>query len=128
MHRYALSNRQSKELANGKLLRIALPTPDTAGEDWTDRDWRDFAQRSLPEVDPAHVIHARLDDVWCVRRASSPSPLEVAIGAILRDQVEPSYGEIPFLAEILLVDLCARTRPRGEYPPQWPGQILETTP
>lgn len=115
---YQLSKRQLKELANGKLLRIAVPAPD--GEIPADLvEWA----RSVLEVAPQCVRRARLTNVWCVRSEDKNCQVEYQIGRILRDNQEAPQGQIPYSVEVILVDLAERVETRGSYPAQWPGTV-----
>jgi len=117
--RYAISNRQLKELANGKLLRIALPVPT---DDQT--DLVAWAGASL-EVAPEYVRAAAEDEVCCVAHPNSDHEVERQVGRILRDQDSPLPGAILYYVAVVIVELSARDQPRGKYPPQWPGKIVE---
>jgi hypothetical protein len=116
--RYALSNRQLKELANGKLLRIALPIPEQPADDWIT-----WARQSL-DVTPQYVIRARTSDVWCYRAGDQQSPVEYQVGKILLDDVEAPLGSIVYCVSVVIAELCAREEPRGKFPAQWPAKIV----
>lgn len=117
--RYALSNRQLKELANGKLLRIVLPIPEQPADDWIA-----WARQSL-EVAPQYVRRAVQADVWCAAHRDSDHAIEAQLGRILKDSDEPYFGAIPYSIAVIQVELCARDEPRGKYPPAWPAKIVK---
>jgi hypothetical protein len=119
MMRYALSNRQMKELSNGKLLRITLPIPEQPAADWIA-----WSRQSL-EVAPQYVVRARPADVWCYRAGDQQSPVEFQIGKIILDDVEPPMGAIVYCVAVVIVELCAREEPRGKFPAQWPAKISQ---
>lgn len=114
---YCLSKRQVKELANGKLLRIALPAPQT-----TPQSWRRWATEQLPEVADA-ICEARLSTVWVYRPGRSDNPIETQIGVILRDDQTAPYGAVPIEVSVVIVELLTRREPRGVYPVQWPQAV-----
>ena len=112
---YQLSRRQTKELANGKLLRIALPAPQTEQPDWL------YWAQTVLAVERQAFRAARLTTVWCWHPSDSESELERQIGVILRDDQEPPHGRIPYAVEVIMVDVAARDETRGSYPAQWPA-------
>ncbi len=87
--KFELSRRQTKELANGKLLRIALPAQQEGFDDWFH-----WAQTSLC-VERQAIRGARLTTVWCWHPNDSESELERQIGCILRDDQEPPTAASP---------------------------------
>jgi hypothetical protein len=115
--KYALSGRQSKELNNGKLLRIAVPAPEEIQHDWIA-----WARQQL-DVPPQCVRRARQTNVWCHRCEDRQSPVGYLVGEILRDQEDPPRGQISYSVEVILVELAARDETRGSYPAQWPGAV-----
>jgi len=119
--RYALSNRQLKELANGKLLRVAIPVPTDDQPDLV--AWA----RAVLQVAPQYVLRAEEDEVWCAAHRASDHAIEAQVGRILRDHETPTDGGIVYSVAVVIVELCARDRPRSSYPPQWPAKIAPDT-
>ena len=111
--RFLLSNRQRKELENGKLIRVALPHPDDDVDDYV--AWS--AQRL--DVDRLEIRDARPGHVLCLCRPGSSSDVADAVGVIVREQ-DDVEGRLLYRVEVVIVDLCERPTPRGEYPVQWP--------
>jgi len=117
--RYLLSNRQRKELANGKLIRVALPIPETP-----QMDLLDWARQHL-DADPATIRRARQTNVWCCRTDAAQSRVEHQVGRILRDSQDCPPGQIVYSVDVVMVELSTRPTPRGEYPAQWPKDWTE---
>ncbi len=112
--RFLLSNRQRKELDNGKLIRVALPHPDS--------DIDDYAAWSAQhlDADPAEIRDARPGHVRCYSAPGSGSKVADDIGVIERDDHRAPWGRLSYRVEVVIVDLSQRPTPRGEYPVQWP--------
>lgn len=113
--RFLLSNRQRKELENGKLIRVALPHPDSDVDDYV--AWS--AQRL--DVDRDAIRDARPGHVRCYASPGSGSRVGDDIGVIEREQHRAPRGRLSYRVEVVIVDLCDRPTPRGEYPVTWPG-------
>jgi len=116
---YHLSNRQRRELANGKQLRIALPYPEDDPEDLLA-----WAESHL-DCDPARILSAREEHLLCTRGGRGTGQVSEQIGRILRDCETPSRGDLVYWVSVVLCDVAEPGRPRSKYPPQWPGSYEE---
>lgn len=111
--KYHLSNRQLKEIANGKLLRIALPHPPEAVCDlpaWvrehldTPPDVRILADVDLIPVNP--LTHS--------------TGLAACLGTIHHGQP----GGWVILVECIVAEISRSSGGlRSRYPTQWPGSV-----
>lgn len=118
--RYFLSNRQLKELSNGKALQIALPDP--APDQVLDDRLVAWAIESLPGVDPDAIASADRESIEVFRqRQGDDQPLADEIGTILREQT-PYPDRLTWWVEVIVVTICQRDRPRSTYPVQWPAR------
>jgi hypothetical protein len=116
--RYTLSNRQLKELANGKALQIALPDP---GPDVvTDGGLVAWACETLAGVDAGHVRQAERESIEVFRQRQDQQ-LADEIGTIRLEQT-PYTDRLTWWVEVIVVTLCERDKPRGTYPVQWPAR------
>jgi hypothetical protein len=114
--RYYLSNRQLKELANGKALQIALPDP---GPDVVaDGGLVAWACEALAGVDAAHVRQADRESIEVFHHIQNHE-LSSEIGTIRLGQ-HYTADRLTWWVEVIVVTLCEREKPRGTYPVQWP--------
>ena len=118
---FHFSNRQQKELAAGKQLRIALPYP----EDWPEIPLLSWAQDHLA-VDPAWIRAASEHDLLCTRGGRGTGDVAEQIGRIMRDGEQPTRGDLAYWVSVVLVDVSEAERPRSKYPPQWPGSYEDS--
>lgn len=118
--RYYLSNRQLKELANGKALQIALPDP---GPDVVpDGELLAWAQSVVAGLDGDRFRRAVRESIPVYRqRGDSGQQLADEIGVQWLDQT-PHEGRLVWYVEVVVVTLCCRERPRSTYPVQWPAR------
>lgn len=116
---YELSNRQLKELANGKILQIALPVPTDDQPDLVS-----WARLSLA-VAPQYVQRAEESEVWCAAHRESDHEIERQIGRILRDHEDAPLLHITYSVAVVVVELSARDQHRGKYPVQWPARFVK---
>jgi hypothetical protein len=117
---YYLSNRQLKELANGKQLVIALPDP---GENVVlDRQLARWAARMM-HLDESLVRTAARESVEVFRKRSDHQVCE-EIGTIRMEQTPSAEidGRLTWWIEVIVVTICERNRPRSTYPVQWPAR------
>jgi hypothetical protein len=120
---YRLSNRQLKELANGKRLQIALPDPG----DLADTDYLDFACRALPDIDAGWIWDAKPESIEVSPPTGEGGQLAGLIGHILRDG-DDAYTGLTWFVEVVIVIIQSRQMPRGTYPVQWPAEYLVDEP
>jgi hypothetical protein len=119
---YRLSNRQLKELANGKRLQIALPDPGA-----TDPDYIDWAYRSLPDVRAGWIWDAKPESIEVSPPTGEGGQLAGLIGHILRDG-DDAYTGLTWFVEVIIVGIQARGGRRGTYPVQWPAEWIASRP
>lgn len=143
--RYALSNRQRKELRNGKVLRIALPYPDRGipdahgaivHHDLTIDDGADdetvLTAWAIDHLDigvECDITHAELQlvPVCWLRGGEGLGGVigQVVSASTARERV--SHGaKASHVWRVLcvVVELATRRAPRADYPTQWPGGEL----
>ena len=117
---YRLSNRQLKELANGKRLQIALPDPGDmyCGHPYA---YRVFAAQSLPDIQPEWIQSAAPESIEVSPPTGEGGQLAGLIGHILRDGDE-AYTGLTWFVEVIIVMIQSRDKARGTYPVQWPAE------
>lgn len=113
--RFLLSNRQKKELENGKLIRVALPHPDSDISDYVawSAEVLDVKRGDIRDASPGHVR--------CYSSPGGGSKVADEIGVIEGRTQRAPFGRLSYRVEVVTVNLCERPTPRGEYPVQWPG-------
>jgi hypothetical protein len=121
---YRLSNRQAKELSNGKRLQIAIPDPGTSD---LYEDEFDFARQSLPDIDPQWIQAATEELIEVSPPTGEGGQLAGLIGHILRDG-DDTYTGLTWFVEVVIVALQSRKTPRGTYPVQWPAEYIVDEP
>jgi len=119
MIKYRLSNRQIKELANGKRLQIAIPDPG----DLADTDCFDFACRALPDIDVAWIDDALPESIEVSPPTGEGGQLAGLIGHILRE-CDERYTGLTWFVEVVIVTLQSRRSALGTYPVQWPAEYI----
>lgn len=115
--KYILSNRQKKELENGKELLIVMPFPLLNKQEAENLDLKKWVTDHL-EVDPKSVYHVYEGHVRVMRSPASGAEIATQIGQICRGNPPP--GTLTWPVRVIMAQLCARRWPRGEYPAQWP--------
>lgn len=116
--RYRLSNRQLKELRNGKRLQIAVPMDHLASLE--SDPVLDQLRRllELPEGCRVEECYPSLIVVSPLSRKGGG--LGSVLGRIIRDDEDLPPWHI--LVDSIVAALVMR-RPRGTYPLQWPGSV-----
>lgn len=133
MH-YHLSRRQAKELDNGKSLTICLPYPDKGipgahihhdgrGAAPADALLR-WGRASLTLPEGAEIVEATVEQIPVQLPPSGSGGLASILGTIHHSD-RPARGIICRVVCVVLI-ITSRSRPRGNYPGQWPGSV--TTP
>ena len=121
---YRLSNRQLKELANGKRLQIALPDPgelDCNGP----ADYLEWAQQALPDIRPQAIQSATPESIEVSPPTGEGGQVAGLIGHILRDG-DDAYTGLTWYVEVVIVAIQSRRSARGTYPVQWPAEWKES--
>ena len=121
---YRLSNRQAKELANGKRLQIAIPDPGDL-EQYVDNF--EFAAQALPDVDPQWMQSANMESIEVSPPTGEGGQLAGLIGHILRDG-DDAYTGLTWFVEVVIVAIQSRRSARGTYPVQWPAEWIASRP
>jgi hypothetical protein len=119
---YRLSNRQLKELSNGKRLQIAIPDPGAA-----DPDYIDLAYRSLQDVQAGWIWDAKPESIEVSPPTGEGGQLAGLIGHILRDG-DDAYTGLTWFVEVIIVAIQSRRSARGVYPVQWPAEWIASRP
>lgn len=127
--RYRLSGRQRKEIANGKLLRIALPYPDQgipgaqvhhdlsgAAPEAALIRW---VEQVLEVGVPHDIVYADILTVGVDPLVHS-SGLAAVLGQIVNDR-QPRWTVRILVVAVEIVP--AHRAERGVYPTQWPGSV-----
>ena len=118
---YRLSNRQLKELSNGKRLQIAIP--DSGDLDCgVPREYLAFARRSLPDINPDWIDSARPESIEISPPTGEGGKLAAEIGHILRDGDD--WAGLTWFVEVVVVTLQSRDKARATYPVQWPAEYV----
>lgn len=133
MIKYHLSNRQAKELTNGKVLRIALPWPD-AGIPGAHRHHDTTGHADMGVVEAWY--RATLDSqdhgyaiAWLGVTEVPVDPLnrpEGGLSSVFGTIVNAGRENPPALVVrvvCVIAEIAARQRPRATYPTQWPGRL-----
>ena len=129
---YHLSNRQAKELANGKVLRIAIPYPDTGisgahrhhdASGSIDLEALEHWYRSVLNTDGQSYL---MDWIGIVDVPVNPlnrpdGGLSSIFGATLNSSGLDLHVTIRVVC--VVADITIRRRPRAHYPTQWPGRL-----
>jgi hypothetical protein len=118
MVRYQLSNRQRKELDNGKLLSIALPHPQ---DDVT--DYVAWVRKHL-ELPATALITAEAINVP-VNPLIRSGGLAAVFGAILHlEGQDKGRAELVLNVDCIVAEIALKRSVRGVYPHQWPGKAI----
>ena len=119
MIQYKLSNRQRKELDNGKLLNIALPVDADWSDDLPGSDQYRWIVDRLPEVTAESIYRVVVRKVPCdaINRPGAKMPSSY-YGPILVGKA----GIIVYYVNVVVVAVrdCEGMW-RSEYPIAWPG-------
>lgn len=115
--KYHLSNRQAKELTDGKVLRIAMPHPPEEVPDvsqWT-RQHLDMPAGTLLHV--AEKVRLTVNPLF-----KPDTGIASMLGCILGDQTD---GEAAWTVEIecIVAEISQRHTGRSRYPTQWPARV-----
>ncbi len=115
--KFLLSNRQLKELANGKLLRIALPHPPHRID-----DYKAWVRHHLDVPEGTLMSDPEIVQIT-VNPLDRPGGLAAVVGSLVsQDRIKPSHLTIE--VECVVVEICATRTYRGRYPSQWPGRVI----
>lgn len=131
--KYLLSKRQSKELANGKILRIAIPLPDRGVEGmYRSHD----GTGNIPDAALANWFARQVDTDGANYELCRVGILEVPVNPLERgggglDRIFGAIvnaGNLPDTAltvriVCVVAELAPRRESRGNYPTQWPARI-----
>lgn len=115
---WRLSNRQVKELSNGKVIRLAVLSPLHEIDDLP--SWI-AACVAIPEgvtISDADQVLIRVNPPTL---AKAEGGMAQVLGTLLHEDT-PSPG-VEMLVDAVVFSLSARTRPRGQLPTQWPGSV-----
>lgn len=115
--RYRLSNRQLKEINNGKVLRIAMPHPP----DKVDVSKYFSEHLELPRnflTEEAEVVYLTINPIGI----KGDDGLPCILGQIMHNH-QPKF-ELTLQVECIVGYIHNGQIPRGNYPTQWPREAI----
>lgn len=119
--KYHLSNRQQKEIANGKAIRVALPL-----EGFMDAQSRDAAMkraRQLLDIPADTIVYRAECHVLPVNPLQGGTGLNDVFGTILHDHIIRNAALIIRIECVVATVIHKGRELRGRYPTQWPGSV-----